>query len=109
MLHYDKARACYNMILDSKQNELRNDLFLKAMEYAQIRTQCNLASSEQRQGMEQRRTLAHNAFIDACNIMSRNMVKNDEDNSWRAELGDNRKAIGDLACYIHCFLGIEAR
>jgi len=59
--------------------------------------------------MDQRRTLAHNAFIDACNIMSRNMGKNDEDNSWRAALGEDRKVIGDFACYIHCFLGLEAR
>ena len=68
-----------------------------------------VASLDQRKEMDQRRTLAHNSFIDACNIKSRNMGQNDEDNSWRAELGDDRKIIGDFACHIHCFLGIECR
>jgi hypothetical protein len=43
------------------------------------------------------------------NIISRNRAMEDEDNSWRAALGDDRKIIGDSACYIHCFLGIGAR
>jgi hypothetical protein len=59
--------------------------------------------------MDQRRTLAHNAFIDSVNIMSRNMDKENEDNLWRAVLGDDRKIIGDFACYVHMFLGLEAR
>jgi hypothetical protein len=97
------------MIAESQQAALRKELLVKALEYARIRAQWILMSLEQRKEMDQRRTLAHNAFIDACNIMSRNMGNNDEDNSWRAELGDDRKIIGDFACYIHCFLGIEAR
>jgi len=109
MLTYDKAIHCYRMILESERTALRREMFSKALEYARIRAQWLVSSLEQRKEMDQRRTLAHNAFIDACNIMSRNMGKNDEDNSWRAELGDDRKVIGDFACYIHCFLGIEAR
>jgi len=109
VLTYDKAKYCYGLILESEQTALRRELFCKAMEYARIRTQWMVSSIEQRKEMDQRRTLSHNAFIDACNIMSRNMGMNDEDNSWRDELGDDRKIIGDFACYIHCFLGIEAR
>jgi len=109
MLNYDRAKSCYGMILESEQSALRSELFKKGLEYARIRAHWMVASSEQRKEMDQRRTLAHNAFIDACNIMSRNMGINNEDNSWRAELGDDRKIIGDFACYIHCFLGIEAR
>lgn len=63
-----------------------------------------LSSREQRIEMDQRRRLAHNTFIDACN-----MGAEGEDNSWRADLGDDRKIIGDFACFVHCFLGIEAR
>jgi len=109
MLTYDKAKFCYGMIMESAQTALRRELFSKALEYARIRAKWMVSSLDQRKEMDQRRTLAHNSFIDACNIMSRNMGKNDEDNSWRAELGDDRKIIGDFACYIHCFLGIEAR
>lgn len=109
MLTYETARHCYTLILESEQTALRRELINKAIEYARIRAQWMVMNLEQRKDVDQRRTLAHNSFIDACNIMSRNMAKNDEDNSWRAGLGDDRKIIGDFACYIHCFLGIEAR
>jgi len=109
MLSYDRAIQYYQTIMASGQIEVQKELFLRAATYAQIRSQWRISSPEQRREIEQQRTLAHNAFIDACNIMSRNMRKNNEDNSWRAELGDDRKVIGDFACYISLFLGIEAR
>lgn len=109
MLTYETAKHCYGLILESEQTTLRRELIQKALEYARIRAQWMVMTIDQKKEMDQRRTLAHNSFIDACNIMSRNMGKNDEDNSWRADLTDDRKLIGDFACYIHCFLGIEAR
>lgn len=113
MLTSEVARACFEAIRDAelpvKLLPLRRDLYLKVIEYAHIRAQWQLAPREQRMEMDQRRTLAHNAFIDSCNIMSRNMGAEGEDNSWRVELRDDRKLIVDFACYIHCFLGIEAR
>ncbi len=113
MLIYVQARSCYEAIRNAElpQNilPLRRDLFVKAAEYAQIRALWQLSSREQRDSMDQHRTIAHNAFIDACNILSRNMATAGEDNSWRAELGDDRKTIGNFACFIHCFLGIEGR
>lgn len=109
MLTYDAAKYCYTSILESELTALSRELFQKALEYARIRAQWMMMTLDQRKEIDQRRTLAHNAFIDACNIMSRNMAKNDEDNSWRANLGDDRKNIGDFACYIHCFLGIDAK
>ncbi|MFZ1641935.1 MAG: hypothetical protein WAV07_11025 [Candidatus Contendobacter sp.] len=27
---------------------------------------------------------------------------------WRALLGDDRKNIGDFACYLHCLLGVKS-
>jgi len=113
MLKHDTARSCYESIRDAdlskKLQPLRRDFYNRAIDYALIRTQWQLSSHEQRNDIDQRRTLAHNTFIDACNILSRNMGAEGEDNSWRAELRDDRKRIGDFACYVHCFLGIEAR
>ena len=68
-----------------------------------------VVSVENRHDMDKTRTLAHNTFIDACNILSRNMGKQGEGNAWRRDLRDNRKDIGDFACYLHCNLGIRAR
>lgn len=36
------------------------------------------------------------------------MANNGEDITWRKTLGDDRKIIGDFACYVHCILGIQA-
>jgi hypothetical protein len=113
MLTYEKARICYDTIRDAdistRLQPLRRDLYLKALDYARIRADWMVSPREKRIEIDQRRRLAHNAFIDACNILSRTMASEGEDNSWRAELGDDRKNIGDFACYIECFLGIEAR
>ena len=80
-----------------------------AVRYAGIRAKWCLESADGRRGMDTERTRAHDAFIDSCNILSRNQAKNGEDNTWRAKLGDDRKVIGDFACYVHCILGIGAR
>lgn len=109
MLSLESARQCYEKIRESHLVALRKELTLKAIAYAQIRAQWQFYTLEQRREFDQARTLAHNALIDACNIMSRNMGKHGEDNFWRTLLTDDRKNIGDFACYIHFFVGMEAR
>jgi len=37
------------------------------------------------------------------------MIKNGEDASWRNELGDDRKTIGDFACFIAFSIGVMSR
>lgn len=81
----------------------------KSIAYAHIRAEWKLADYETRIEMDTPRSIAHNAFIDACNILSRNMHLTGEDATWRKKLGENRKEIGDFACYLHAILGIKAR
>ena len=88
---------------------MKKSFYKNAVRYAHLRAQWLLVDREQREIMHEERRSAHNVFIDACNIMSRNMIKNGEDASWRKELGDDRKVIGDFACYINYVLGIKAR
>jgi hypothetical protein len=59
--------------------------------------------------MGQARTAAHNAFIDSCNILSRQMAKSEESTAWRGTLGTDRREIGDFACFIALFVGLAAR
>jgi hypothetical protein len=59
--------------------------------------------------MESARTAAHNAPIDALNILSRAMIKAGENTIWRKEISDDRQEIGDWACHVHAYLGIQAR
>ncbi len=37
------------------------------------------------------------------------MAKAGEDVAWRTVLGEDRKNIGDFACYLHCILGLRSR
>lgn len=99
----------FENILSSTLSDLKNDLIECAICYARIRVDWQLADVENRKVMEDSRTRAHNAFIDSCNILSRNMEKATENISWRSVLGNDRKVLGDFACFIHYYLGLKAR
>jgi hypothetical protein len=109
MMDHERASAIWRPIGVSHLAELRLGLVRSAIGYSQSRVQWNLASAEQRIEMDQARTAAHNVFIDACNILSRNMAKAGESIEWRALLGDDRKEIGDFACFVVLFMGLAAR
>lgn len=114
MLDFQIADASLNCILACKVTdreflELRRELFLACVNYSRIRTNWFLTERESRKMQDQYRTKAHNRVIDACNCLSRYMAGISEDNSWRRAIGDDRKNIGDFACYVHAYLGILAR
>jgi hypothetical protein len=88
--------------------KLENDLLARAVRYARVRTDWQLADYDRRREIDDSRTAAHNALIDACNILSRAVSERGKDISWRAQLGQDRKSIGDFACYLPCLLGLLA-
>jgi len=108
-MDYDGAFAILNQIEGSLPENLRKRLIGAAVRYAGIRAKWYLESPGGRRGMDAERTRAHDALIDACNILSRNQAKVGEDIAWRESLGSDRKAIGDFACYVHCILGMRVR
>jgi hypothetical protein len=108
-LPYKQFYNFYLIIEKSKLIELKKTLFKSAIRYSSLRSEWMLLEREERKNMDEERSRAHNVFIDDCNIMSRNMIANGEDASWRKELGNDRKVIGDFACYISFVLGIKAR
>ena len=94
---------------DADFTELRNQLLEHAVNYARIRVDWKLKDLGERKRMDELRTSMHNVFIHSCNILSRYMEKKNMDSSWREKLTEDRKTIGDFACYIHCILGLKAR
>ena len=104
-----KTQTMLDQIEKTSLISLRKDLFKYAIRYARIRTDWCLYTLDERKDLDSNRTMAHNVFIDSCNILSRNMAKAGEENNWRVELGEGRKNIGDFACYLHCILGIKTR
>lgn len=109
MIAHELASQLYQQIARTSHRDLRRDLEQAAVLYAHQRATWSLAAAEERRAMEAGRTATHNAFIDACNILSRAMLRSGEDASWRTALGDDRKAIGDFACHVHCQIAMAAR
>jgi hypothetical protein len=109
MMTITEAETIYKIITDSKLNSLSDKLIKSAIRYARIRVDWHLMSTAERIVLDEERTIAHDAFINACNILSRNMALKGEDNSWRSKIGDDRKSIGDFACLLHAVMGIKAR
>ena len=84
--------------------------FLKdAVQYAHIRAEWYFKSRKKKIHADQARTAAHNSFISSCNILARYMKNNNLESTWREEIGEDRKVIGDFACYLHCLLGLRSR
>ena len=108
-LSFKNAEEIFNLIELSKLNSLKQNLYASAIRYAQIRTDWEFKTIDERSEIDKERTFAHNIFIDSCNILSRNQLKDVEDNNWRIKLGNDRKNIGDFACYISLFLGLRNR
>lgn len=109
ILEYSAAAGIYERINRSKLHDLKDDLIMAAIRYAEIRVRSQQPAAAADPQIDADRTRAHNVFIDACNIPARNMAKAGEAASWRETLGEDRKTIGDLACCIYCFLGLAAR
>jgi len=107
-MKFETAHNIYKSIQKTKIFDLKDDLFKSAIRYSHIRARWSLATKDERIRMDDERTRAHNVFIDDCNILSREMKKISENNNWRLEIGQNRKAIGDFACFIHLFLSVKA-
>lgn len=64
---------------------------------------------EERDEKDRQRTACHDAYISNLNIFGRYFNELGLDNSWRQQIGDDRKRIGDFACYIALFNGLGAR
>jgi hypothetical protein len=96
--------------VDSSSLKKPRDSFYKlAIRYSVVRAQWNFLSVEDKIETNDERTRLHNTLIDSLNILARNMEKTGESVLWRKTLGDDRKVIGDFACYVVAWLGIRQR
>lgn len=113
ILTYLEAKEIYEIMRDNLDKsdediyELFKDMINRAVRYANIRAGWNLLSRKEKGEKDPSRTSAHDAFIVSLNIIAR--TQGDIGKEWREKLTDNRKRIGDFACFIALFEGIEAR
>lgn len=113
ILTYTEALEIYNEMdshidwTDEDIVYLYDSLIEKAIRYAHIRAGWNALSREEKSEKDESRTAAHDSFISSINIISR--VEGKIGLQWRERLTDDRKRIGDFACYIALFRAIDAR
>lgn len=86
---------------------LYQTFYQRAVKYAHIRAGWNLLTREQKQDTDSSRTHAHDAFINSVQILAR--LQGEAGAAWKEALGEDRKRIGDFACYLALFQGLEAR
>ncbi|MCZ7645683.1 MAG: hypothetical protein M5U26_10425 [Planctomycetota bacterium] len=98
-----------SQVSDPDFQEMAKGFLESAVHYAHIRAEWALKDAEWRLAQDQGRRIAHNAFIDRCNLMARWMEKLGLNTQWRRDLREDRKLIGDFACLLHAALGISAR
>ncbi len=86
-----------------------NDFVKKAAEYAYVRGMWEYMDREKRTETDISRSLKHEGLITSINVLARIAGNEGIDNSWREELGGERKRIGDFACFVTYITGIANR
>ena len=100
---------------DTEALELYDELMKVATRYAAIRANWLLLSREEKSEQDSGRTSCHNSVITHFNMLVRYLKRQGKAAAWRDELGyeeddpNNRKAIGDFACYLAFVNVINAR
>lgn len=100
---------------DEDDHDIIEMVLTSARKYADKRAEWILLTRKERQDKDESRSLAHDSFIRNIDILARYMEGKGGDASWRDDLGDlkkdpsYRKRIGDFACFLVLFAGLEAR
>jgi hypothetical protein len=100
--------------LPDSEMALGHEMRRTAVDYAMARARWQLSDQPGRAEQEKSRSLAHDCFIDAVNALSRACARHDLSQDWRrvwgtARTGEERRRIGDFACYIAYGLMLNAR
>ncbi len=106
---YEQMAASIEKCTAEDKMELWNETIKKAALYAKIRNDWETMSHEEKMEKDDRRTSAHNSFITSINVLARLAGSEGVDNSWKEQLGESRKRIGDFACFISYITGISNR
>lgn len=106
---YHELVESFNKCTLEDKSDFWKDFLRKAAEYTYIRNKWELMTREERMDADAGRTMTHNSFITSVNVLARIAEKEGIDHSWREKLGDERKRIGDFACFVAYITGISNR
>ena len=66
-------------------------------------------NNDEKKYIDSTRTYSHNTLIIDFNILSRYLKSKGKNIFWRKKLGDDRRLIGDFACYVIFINSISSR
>ena len=100
---YNQMISSFAQCKTEGKEDIIEQLIKSACYYTNIRSEWEFMDNEAKSKDDINRTSAHDSFIRNLNITER-MLKNENiDTSWRTELGNERKKIGDFGCFL-CFI-----
>lgn len=113
-LTFEECQNIHQTILNNIGNdeeilEVWSEFLQASISYAHIRSQWLLWEREERQQKDEGRTAKHEQVIYCLKLLSRYLGQEGVDVSWFDAIEDNRKQIGDFACYIAYIYSINAR
>ena len=94
---------------DGEALSLYSDLLTAAVKYAESRAHWPLWDREKKQEEDPVRTFRHNQVIGSLNILARYLRKQGKPAAWRDVFDDDRRRIGDFACYLVFVESLNAR
>ena len=86
-----------------------NDFLRQAADYTLVRCRWEFMDLQEKVEDNRNRTIEHDSFITKVNVLCRLEEAEGIDTSWRERLGENRKRIGDFACFVTYMTGLSNR
>ena len=94
---------------DEDIKEIWEEMIGRALRYSAVRSGWLRKTRDEKIRDDDERTNLHNQFINSVDQLIFLQTKEGKDVSWGRALGSSRKRIGDLACYIALFQGLNGR
>lgn len=114
-LGVEEANRIYGMLVasapeqDREFDERFHVMLERAEKYAAYRAVWLDRNLQERMEMDEERSRAHDLFIKAKDALSTYMYEQKLGNDWDDFLGEERKRVGDFACYLVYLRSILAR
>lgn len=112
-ISFEEAMKIYGEIVEEAPdgNQAFDEAWDNAIEkmtaYADLRAHWKITPKLQRNNDQ--RTVKHDNVIASLDQLAECMKEQNLNADWREELGNQRKRIGDFACYVSLIYGLSAR
>ena len=116
ILAIEEAQSIYKRMTDAiakceheAKKELWDDFVQRCFKYTLVRCKWEFMDYQERIDADPSRTRMHDTVIDSIEILARLANKEGMDTTWRDDLGNERKRLGDFACFVTYITGIANR